>query len=236
MPEPDSVPLPLIFLPGLLCDAALWQHQIKHLTSSRQCTVGDITGHDTVAALAAEILDKAPDRFALIALSMGGYVALEIMRRAPERVERLCLIDTSARPDAPEQQQKRRLLIAMSQKGQFRGVTPRLLPMLIHPDRLQEPEITGVITSMAERVGRDAFVRQQTAILGRIDSRPFLPHIRCKTQIIAGVEDQLTPPPLHEEMASLIPGAKLEMLSHCGHLAPLEQPDKVNALIDGWLA
>ena len=230
--------LPVLLLPGLLCDGALWQHQIDYLTGARECLVGDTTGQagqDSIAAIATAILAAAPDRFALAALSMGGYVALDIMRRAPERVERLCLCDTSARPDTPEQQQKRRLLIALSQKGQFKGVTPRLLPMLIHPDRMQDASLTGVVTDMAARVGREAFARQQTAILKRIDSRPFLAHIRCPTLVIGGAEDQLTPPAVMQELATGIPGATHHIIPDCGHLAPLERPERVNALISEWL-
>ena len=124
-------------------------------------------------------LVNAPPQFALAGLSMGGYVAFEIMRQAPQRVLKLCLLDTSARPDTPEQVRRRELLITMSREGKFKGVTPRLLPMLIHPDRMEDKELTYIIMTMAERVGREAFVRQQTAILKRPDSRPLLKSIKC---------------------------------------------------------
>jgi pimeloyl-ACP methyl ester carboxylesterase len=119
----------LLFLPGLLCDAALWQHQIKALKGDFNTSVADLTGYDSIPALAAAALAKAPKRFTLVALSMGGYVAFEMMRSAPERVERLVLMDTSARPDTPEQKRRRKGLIELSRKGDFKGVTPRLLPM-----------------------------------------------------------------------------------------------------------
>ncbi|MDE1900521.1 MAG: alpha/beta fold hydrolase [Alphaproteobacteria bacterium] len=227
--------LPLIFVPGLLCDAALWQNQSNALKDLIDPVFADTTRHDDIAAIARDVLATAPRRFALAGLSMGGYVALEIMRQAPERVVKLALFNTSARADTPEQQEKRRLLIAMSKAGQFKGVTPRLLPMLIHPDRIHDVALTGVVTAMAERVGRDAFFNQQTAIMNRIDSRAFLKDIRCPTLVVAGAQDALTPPELLREIAGGIAGARLEIIDHCGHLSPLEQPDAVTALLRGWI-
>jgi pimeloyl-ACP methyl ester carboxylesterase len=186
-------------------------------------------------ALADDVLAKAPPRFALAALSMGGYVALAILRKAPERVTKLCLLDTSTRADTPEQKQRRKLLLAMSKAGQFKGVTPRLLPLLIHPDRLEDEPLTEIIMKMAERVGREAFHRQQTAILDRIDSRPYLKDIKCPVQVIGGRQDALTPPEIVKEIADGIPGARLDIIEDCGHLSPLEKPDDVNALMERWL-
>ena len=228
--------VPLLLIPGLLCDEALWRPQINALKSRADCSVQDTTRHDRVDAIARAVLSAAPPQFALAGLSMGGYVALEIMRQAPERVLRLCLIDTSARPDTPEQAERRRLLLAMSKQGQFKGVTPRLLPMLIHPGRLEDKELVGTITSMAERVGRDAFHNQQGAILNRIDSRPFLKNIRCPTQIIGGMQDTLTPPEIVKEIADGISGARYEPIDNCGHLATLEQPEKVSSIMQRWLS
>jgi pimeloyl-ACP methyl ester carboxylesterase len=227
--------IPLVFLSGLLCDEALWQHQLKALKDMADCHVMDTTIHNRVEALAKDVLASAPAQFALAALSMGGYVAFEIMRQAPQRALKLCLIDTSARPDTPEQLRRRELLIAMSREGKFKGVTPRLLPMLIHPDRMDDKELTDIIMTMAERVGRDAFVRQQTAILKRPDSRPLLKSIKCPVQVIGGCQDALTPPEIVREIADGIKGAKLDLIDNCGHLAPLERPEEVNALMKKWL-
>jgi pimeloyl-ACP methyl ester carboxylesterase len=227
--------VPLLLLPGLLCDEALWQHQIKFLKDTAECAVADITRHSRMEALAKDVLATAPPQFALAALSMGGYVAFEIMRQAPERVLKLCLLDTSARPDTPEQKKRRELLLAMSRAGQFKGVTPRLLPMLIHPDRMDDKELTGIVMTMAERVGREAFNNQQTAIMNRADSRPLLKKIRCPMQVIGGRQDALTPPDIVQEIADGIPKARLDFIENCGHLSPLERPEKVNALMKGWL-
>lgn len=227
--------LPLLLLPGLLCDAALWAHQIGSLSDLARPIVADLTRADNVAAMADQVLDAAPPRFALAALSMGGYVAFEIMRRAPARVAGLCLIDTTARPDTEEQRARRRALLHLARGGKFKGVTPRLIPTLVHPDHADEPAIAGVVMAMAERVGRDAFIRQQNAIIGRTDSRPGLSAITLPTLCIVGAQDQVTPPDRLAEVAAAVPGARLVQLSPCGHLAPLEQPDKVSLLMREWL-
>lgn len=226
----------LVFLPGLLCDAALWQAQSAALAADWQISVPRLDGHDNLPALAAQVLAGAPPQFALAGLSMGGYVAMEIMRQAPERVTRLALFDTSARPDTPEQRERRQGLIRLSQTGKFKGVTPRLLPMLIHPAHLENSAITEIVLGMAARIGREGFERQQTAILGRIDSRPSLPHIRCPVLVAVGAEDQLTPPEIAHETAGLIPQAHLEIIARCGHLPPLEQPERATELLRNWLA
>jgi pimeloyl-ACP methyl ester carboxylesterase len=226
----------LLFLPGLLCDAALWQHQIKALKGDFNTSVADLTGYDSIPALAAAALAKAPKRFTLVALSMGGYVAFEMMRSAPERVERLVLMDTSARPDTPEQKRRRKGLIELSRKGDFKGVTPRLLPMLISAEHLENEAITNVIMEMAGRVGQAAFIRQQTAIMDRIDSRPFLKDIHVPMLMLCGEEDALTPPEHAKEIVEGIGRhATLKIVSSSGHLLPLEQPEKTNELLTEWL-
>ncbi len=227
--------VPLLFLPGLLCDRALWEWQVRHLSDIADSRVADLTREDSVAALAGAVLAQAPPRFALAGLSMGGYVAFEIMRRAPERVIKLALVDTTARPDGPEQMSRRRGLIGLAGSGRFRGVTPRLLPLLIHPDRQSDTLLTVTVMAMAERVGQEAFVRQQTAIMGRPDSRSGLGVIDCPTLVIGGREDALTPPELVAEIAEGIPGARHVVIEECGHLPPLERPHAVSALLRLWL-
>ena len=197
--------------------------------------MADLTGADTIAGLAAQVLETAPARFALIGLSMGGYVAFEILRRAPERVTRLALLDTQARADSATASARRHQLMALAEQGAFRGVTPRLLPLFIHPDRLQDAELCATVQAMAEDTGKEGFLRQQTAILGRPDSRPGLPAIACPTLILAGRDDAVTPPKLQLEMATLIPDATLVLIPRCGHLAPLERPEAVTRQLLAWL-
>jgi pimeloyl-ACP methyl ester carboxylesterase len=185
--------------------------------------------------MATRALAAAPPRFALAGLSMGGYVALEIMRRAPGRARRLILFDTSARKDTEEQSRRRRGLMALTRSGQFRGVTPRLLPLLVHPDRVAEQPLAGEVMAMAERVGKEAFLRQQTAILGRPDSRPDLPRFAVPTLVAVGAQDALTPPDHAEEIAAGIPGARLEVIADCGHLPTMERPAEATALMRDFL-
>ncbi|HEX4111347.1 MAG TPA: alpha/beta fold hydrolase [Stellaceae bacterium] len=227
---------PLILLPGLLCGPPLWALQIAALADIADAMVPDLTHDDSFPGMARRVLAEAPERFALAGLSMGGYVAQEIMRQAPARVTRLALLDTSARADLPEQAQRRRDLIELSRRGQFHGVTPRLLPNLIHPDRLEDKALVKIITDMADAVGAEGFRRQETAILNRADGRPDLARIAVPTLILCGREDRLTPVKVAEEMAALIPQSRFAIVEHCGHMTTLERPDAVNEAMRQWLA
>lgn len=226
---------PLVLLPGLLCDRALWQGQIEDLADIADPWVADLTHDDSMTDMARRVLAGAPPRFALAGLSMGGYVAQEIMRQAPERVLRLALLDTGSHADTKEQTARRRGLIELAEKGEFRGVTPRLLPVFVHPKRLEDKALVAAVTAMAERVGKDAFLRQQRAIMGRPDSRPSLGAIKCPTLVLCGRQDQLTPLALHEEIAALIPGALLSIVEECGHLSTMERPWEVSVHLRQWL-
>lgn len=225
----------LILLPGMPLDGELWAHQTAHLAAVAGVQVGDLTGHDSVADLARAVLAAAPERFALAGLSMGGYVALEILRQAPERVAKLALLDTSARADTPEQTANRRQAIDLARQGKYRQVVSASLPRLLHPAHTGERTLVDSVHAQAERIGVDAYVRQQTANMGRPDSRPGLAAIRCPTLVLCGRQDAITPPEVHEEMAASIPGARFVPVEDCGHLAPMERPQAVTALMNEWL-
>ncbi|SUS07073.1 Alpha/beta hydrolase [uncultured Defluviicoccus sp.] len=226
---------PLILLPGLLCDGVLWQHQSQALADIADVSVADLTSQETIGAMASQVLAEAPEQFALAGLSMGGYVALEIIRQAPERVARLALLDTNARADRPQQSADRWALIGLARSGEFKGVTRRLLPLLVHRERVNDEPLANAIFAMAERVGRDAFIRQQRAIMGRPDSRRDLGLIHCPTVVLCGRQDLLTPLAMATEMAEKIPRAVLVAIEECGHLAALEQPQAVSAVLRYWL-
>lgn len=227
---------PLILLPGLLCDRRLWQPQLDALSDGADIIVADLTQNESIADMARRVLDAAPARFSLAGLSMGGYVAFEIMRQAGERVSRLALLDTGARADTEEQTVRRRDLIALADRGEFKAVSPRLLPLFIHEARLDDAELVRDVTEMANAVGKDAFLRQQKAIMGRPDSRPGLSSISCDTLVICGRQDVLTPLELSEEICSLVPGARLSVIEDCGHLSTMERPGAVNAELLAWLS
>lgn len=226
----------VVFIPGLLSDGALFQAQMAALNAAGYDSAAwPALGADSIQELATLILAAAPPQFVLAGLSMGGYVAMEIMRRAPARVTKLALLNTSARADTPEQLAKRAALIELAQLGRFKGVTPRLLPLLINEKHLHNTDMTKVIFEMAERVGRDNFVQQQRAIMTRPDSRALLAQVAVPTLIIGGADDQIAPPELSHEMADLIPQAQLEILADCGHLCTLEQADRVSNLFIAFL-
>jgi pimeloyl-ACP methyl ester carboxylesterase len=225
----------LFLLPGLLNDARLWQYQISGLADVVRTTVANLTGADSISALASMVLSQAPDgRFALAGLSMGGYVALEIMRQAPGRVSALALLDTSARPDTAQATEGRRNLMQLAETN-FPAVTDTLLPRLVHPSHLTNTSILTTIRAMAESVGKDAFLRQERAIIARIDSRPFLDQIQCPTLVLCGHEDVITPVEVHQELFSAIPNSSLTIIEECGHLSTLDRPQQVTDALRKWL-
>ena len=225
----------LILLPGLLTDARLYGHQTAALADIADVTVADLTQGDSVGALAERVLAAAPATFALAGLSMGGYVAFEILRRAPQRVVRLALLDTTARADTAEQVERRNAGIAVARDGHFGRIMPALLPQLVLPAHLALDSVGGLAVRMAEAVGPEAFIRQQTAIRDRPDSRPLLAAIACPTLVLVGAQDQLTPPDRAAEMAEAIPAAQLISIVDCGHLSAIEQPEAVSAALRFWL-
>jgi pimeloyl-ACP methyl ester carboxylesterase len=226
--------IPLLMLPGLLCDQRLWQHQALALSDVADVTIADLSLDDSMEGMARRALAQVPDRFALAGLSMGGYVAFEIMRLARQRVLRLALFDTSASPDSPERIRERMAGISSLQLGRFEGVTGRLLPRLIHPSRVAGA--TGdELKAMAARVGREAFIRQQTAILHRKDARPLLAEIDIPTLVGVGDSDVLTPPDDAIAIQRAIAGARLHIFQECGHLPAMECPQETAEVMRAWL-
>jgi pimeloyl-ACP methyl ester carboxylesterase len=228
--------LPVLLVPGLNCSPRLYAPQISALWRFGPVTVADHTRDDSIAAIARRILASAPPRFALAGLSMGGYIVLEIVRQAANRVAKLALLDTGPRADAPEATEKRRVNIAAAQAGRFDEIIDAQFPLYVHPGRANDEALKADYLAMCHDVGAQAYVRQQTAIMHRVDSRPLLPTIRCPTLVLVGAQDEATPPALSHEMADAIPGAKLITVADCGHLATLERPAAVTQAMVDWLA
>jgi pimeloyl-ACP methyl ester carboxylesterase len=230
-----NAPLPTLLVPGLTSSPRLYEPQIPALWQFGPVMVADQRRDDSIAAMARRILEQAPARFSLVGLSMGGYIAFELLRQAPARVARLALLDTSARPDAPVQSARRQELIELARTGRFGEIADLSYPLLVHPDRLDDQPLRELVRSMALETGAEAYIRQQTAIIHRCDSRPHLAAIACPTLVLVGDADQLTPPALAQEIAAGIAGAQLTVVPGSGHLSTLEQPQRVTAALVEWL-
>jgi len=231
-----SESLPVVLIPGLLDSARLYAAQIPELWRRGPVTVADHTRDDSIGAIARRILANAPPRFALAGLSMGGYICFEILRQAPGRVAKLALLDTAARADTPEASAMRRTQMALAASGRLGEVVEMQFERLVHPLRRHDLQLREINRLMAEDVGPEAFIRQQTAVMGRPDSRPTLAAIGCPTLVLVGEQDELTPPDRAVEMAHGIRGARLVTVPECAHLSALERPREVTRALLEWLA
>ena len=228
-------PLPMVLVPGLLCSARLYAEQTAALWRFGPVTVADHTRDDSMEGIARRILSEAPPRFALAGLSMGGYIAFAIMRQAPDRVARLALLDTSARPDTAEQSERRRAQMALAESGRLGEVSEALYPLFVHRNRQHDQALKRIFLAMVDDTGAQAFIRQQRAIMARPDSRPMLATIGCPTLVLVGDGDQAVPPAISQEIAAGIAGARLVIVPDCGHLSTLERPQAVNHALAEWM-
>ena len=224
-----------MLIPGLLASARMYAAQIPPLWRVGPVTIADHTRADSMSGIAQDILYAAPPRFALVGLSMGGYIAFEMLRQAPQRIAKVALLDTSARADAPEQSAMRRAQMSLAAQGRLAEVLEQQLPRLVGRARRGDSALREVFKLMAEEVGAAAFIRQQTAIMGRTDSRPTLGDIRCPALVLVGAEDELTPPERAAEIAGGIAGARLVTVPQSGHVSTLEQPEEVTRALLEWL-
>ena len=226
----------IVFIPGLLCTDALFPSQFQAFSGIADCRVADTLGMDSIEKMAEKCLADIEGPFALLGFSMGGYVALEVARIASDRLTGLALVSTSAQPDTDEKQKQRQGLVELSQIGKFKGVTPRLLPRFFSPEALQDEAKTSIAIQMGEAVGKDNFILQQKAIMGRSDQRPNLPAFAKPSVVICGELDVLTPPDHAVEMAELLPDSRLHLLENVGHMSTIEAPNEVNQHLLDWYA
>ncbi|NVN84997.1 MAG: alpha/beta fold hydrolase [Rhodopseudomonas sp.] len=228
--------MPILLVPGLGGSPRIYAPLLPALWRHGPVTVANHIRDDSIGAIARRILAEAPPRFALAGHSMGGYIAFEIMRQAPERVAKLALLNTQARPDDDAAKERRRGMIERIEAGGYNAGIATMIPGFLHPSRAEDPELRRVIYEMADDIGPDAFVRQLIAIIGRADSRPTLAQITCPTLVLSGDQDNTLSNALSVEIADGIPGARLVIIPECGHLSQIERPEAVTAALLGWLA
>lgn len=225
----------ILLLPGMMCDARLWAGQEPHF--QQPVFHADFRSQDSIAELAKSVLAEAPERFAMAGLSMGGIVAFEIWRQAPERVTHLALLDTNPHAEAPDRQSMRLQQIEAAASGQLRQLaTESLKPLYLAQMHRDNDELLRSILEMALDLGPDVFRNQSLALRSRVDSLPILESISCPTLVMCGDEDRLCPPAYHELMTSKIPGAVLEIITNCGHLSSMEQPQAVTLALNKLFA
>jgi pimeloyl-ACP methyl ester carboxylesterase len=227
---------PILLIPGISCSARLFLPQIPAIWKYRPVMVADHRTGSSITEIAENILAAAPPRFSLVGFSMGGYVALDIMCRAGDRVERLALISTSARPEDASQAAGRAERIAGLSADETGSWVEQRFRQLVDPSRKDDQNLLYLYRQMAlEDVGRDASVRHLTATLDRPDARPTLSRISCPAAILVGESDKITPPALSREIAEGITGSRLTIIPGCGHLSPIERPEAVTQALLQWL-
>lgn len=221
---------PLILLPGLLSNETVWTHQLQHLSKMVRCQVIPLTFANNVNTLVTTILEQVEGNFFLAGHSMGGRIALELAKIAPDRILKLCLLNTSAQPDSPEKKQQRLALMDAVKNGQFHKVAMTLADSFVYNQRIKQDVI-----SMILKVGEDAFLNQEQALLTRDDCRPDLCNLAMPTLIIHANQDQLFSLEVHQELASFINQARLAIIEEAGHMSPMESPEAVTTHLHSWL-
>lgn len=220
--------VPLILVSGLLCDESVWAHQIKNLSDLAVIKVV-CPNQDRPQKMVEEILSQSPDRFALAGHSMGGWLALEVMRRAPEKVTHLCLLNTTAKPDTPIKKAKRQEMIQRVENGQFSDIVEELVNNFVF-----NADLKSKVKMMLQKSGEHAFIREERSMLLRAECLSILPTIHCPTLVIHADKDKVFTLEDHQELASNIPNANLSILENCGHMSPMEKPEELTSLLRSW--
>jgi pimeloyl-ACP methyl ester carboxylesterase len=226
----------VVLVPGQLCTESLWTAQISPLQALTGVSVAVQREHDNVGDMAQSLLDAMPERFSIAAHAMGGFVAFEVLRRAPARVASVALLSTLAPNDTPTQTARREGYLRLVGQGRFADIVEERIPLLLHPSRRTDATLVGTVRKMAEDTGVSAFLNQQRAIMTRPDSRPGLAGISCPTLIVFGRQDGIVTLEHQNEMLSGIRNARLEIIEDCGHLMTLEQPELLARLLAEWIA
>lgn len=226
----------LILIPGLAADAVMWQAQLDALADPWAPQVATVhQQHDSIEAMAAALLAQHPGELLLCGASMGGIIAMEVVRQAPRRVRGLALLGTNARPETDDMRALREGAITLFAQGQVREVIEPNVALAFHPDQAQDARLVQAYLDFVLAAGAQQLIRQNRAIMARPDARRHLPRVDCPTLVMCGDSDQLTPPECSREIAALIPGARLQMVERCGHMLTMEKPAEVNATLGAWL-
>lgn len=229
--------LTLVLLPGLAADAVMWRDQLDALADPWRPQVADVNSHhDSIEAMAAALLAQHTGELVLCGASMGGIIAMEAARQAPQRIRALALLGTNARPETDDMRTLREGAIELFAQGQVREVIEPNVALAFHPDQAQDAALTGAYLEFVLRAGADQLIRQNRAIIARPDARTHLPLLRCPTLVMCGDADQLTPLECSQEIVALVPGAELVVVPRCGHMLTMEQPALVNATLKSWLS
>ncbi|MHB8285019.1 MAG: alpha/beta fold hydrolase [Caulobacteraceae bacterium] len=226
----------LYLLAGLLCDAAIWSEQIAAFDADYDVRVPDFTSFTSLSAMAASVLETAPLRFALAGHSMGARVALEVFRQAPERIERLALLDTGTHPVQPGEAEKRQILVDLAQTQGMEALTRHWLTPMVAAEHRRDAALMDALRAMVLRMSPEIYLNQVTALLGRADAGPLLGQIACPVLVGVGRHDAWSPPAQHAPIAAAIPGARYVVFEDAGHMAPLEAPAAVTQALRDWLA
>jgi pimeloyl-ACP methyl ester carboxylesterase len=225
---------PIVLITGQLLTDSVWQPLIN-AWRDREVIVADNRSDDTIEGFAQRLLDNAPPKFVLVAHAMGGFIAFEVMRRAPERVAKLALISTLASADGPAQTARRQGYVDLVESGNFDQVVEERIPILFPEEKRSDEHLLGIARQMAADTGADTFLAQQRAIMARIDSRPRLGEIAVPTLLVWGEKDGITSRAHHDEILDAIPGARLEVIAGAGHLPTVEAPEVVVPLLSGFI-
>lgn len=224
----------------MICDQTVWQRQMDALSEVADCTCADYGALDSIAAMAETVLRTAPERFSVAGHSMGGRVALEIYRLAPNRVKRIALFDTGYLPLASgtageEEARKRGELVTLAQSRGMRAMLSQWLPPMLYPRRINDTALVNSIIEMMSRKTPEIFAAQEHALLSRPDASPVLEQIRCPALLLCGREDGWSGPAQHAAMSAKIKGSRLVIVPDCGHMSMMEQPAAVSAALREWL-
>jgi pimeloyl-ACP methyl ester carboxylesterase len=225
----------IFLLSGLLCDDEVWQGQVPDLSRDYDVRVASFAGFDSIGAMAAHVLDAAPERFSLVGHSMGGRVALEVYRRAPERIERLALLDTGYEPVGQGEAERRAVLVGKALAEGVAAIAETWGRPMIAPCNQESTDVLERVLRMVGRMSGEIYAGQTRALLNRPDATPVLATIACPTLVLCGAQDGWSPPDRHERMAALIKGAWLRVIDDCGHMCTMERPNEVTAALREWM-